>query len=404
MSTQQAVTAAADAAPERALALACWVWLAGAAVAGLGAWALGANGRLVAEATALAIAPAWAGFVVLPWLRRRWAALGWVAVWVLAVTGLVAGTGGAASPLVVALLVAPVIAGRLSQGWLAGAGLAAVIGFGAAIWLSRYAPPTSTGLFAPLLAAFSIAFIAWLMTLPTAPARAPGPQQGVSRLAEVSHELRTPLTHILGFSEMIERQVFGEIGPRYVEYAGLIRRSGNHLLSLVNDLLDLSKLEAGRYEVDAERFDARLIVEEVVRMSADSAVKKQIALGVITPEAPLIVRADVQNLRRMLINIVGNAIKFTPEGGRVMVSARANRAALVLDVADSGPGIPQSERDKLGRAFARSQAAAPVEGTGLGLALVRALARLHGGELSFHDSPEGGILVRITLPVLSAEA
>jgi cell cycle sensor histidine kinase DivJ len=222
------------------------------------------------------------------------------------------------------------------------------------------------------------------------------------RIAEVSHELRTPLTHILGFSEMIEREIFGPAGERYVEYAGLIRKSGNHLLSLVNDLLDLSRLEAGRYDLDAEDFDARSIVEEVVRLSADAAVKKTIALGMVTPEQPLQVRADARALRRMLINTLGNALKFTPEGGRVMVTARAEGGALVLETIDNGPGIPEAERATLGTAYERGSGGARAEGTGLGLALVRALAALHSGSLSFHDAPGGGALVRVTLPVLVA--
>ncbi|MBY0562867.1 MAG: HAMP domain-containing histidine kinase [Hyphomonadaceae bacterium] len=403
MSTQQAVTAASRWSLGVRLAAVCWLWLAGATACGLLAWALGADSRLMAEATALAVAPAWAGFVALPWLKHRWAARGWLAVWVLTITGLAAGTGGASSPLAAGFLVPPAIAMLVLSRSTLGAGVAALAAFGLAIWLSRFAPDADLGVYAAAMAALCIAFVAALMTLARVGQLA-APVGAIGPLAEVSHELRTPLTHILGFSEMIERQVFGEVGARYVEYAGLIRRSGNHLLGLVNDLLDLSRIEAGGYEVAKERFDARLIVEEVVRLSADSAAKKQIALGLITPDAPLAVRADAQNLRRMLINIVGNAIKFTPEGGRVMISARAERGVLVVDVADSGPGISREERARLGRAFARSKAAAQVEGTGLGLALVRALASLHGGDLSFHDSPEGGVLVRIALPVLSAEA
>jgi cell cycle sensor histidine kinase DivJ len=230
------------------------------------------------------------------------------------------------------------------------------------------------------------------------PARAGG--GAMERVAEVSHELRTPLTHILGFSEMIERQLFGEIGARYVEYAGLIRKSGVHLLGLVNDLLDLSKIDAGRYDLELEEFDVRPLVAEVVRLSADSAERKQIQLGVVTPETPLMVRADERALRRMLINVVGNAIKFTPESGRVMVSAAAVNGALLLDTADNGPGIPEAEREKLGHAYERGSGSASAEGTGLGLSLVRALAALHGGTLSFHDAPGGGALVRIALPVL----
>jgi cell cycle sensor histidine kinase DivJ len=222
------------------------------------------------------------------------------------------------------------------------------------------------------------------------------------RIAEVSHELRTPLTHILGFSEMIERQIFGEVSARYVEYASLIRKSGAHLLSLVNDLLDLSRIEAGRFDLSLEDFDVRNVVEDVVRLSADAAAAKHIALGMVTPETALMVRADARALKRMLINTLGNAIKFTPEGGRVTVMARAADGALVLETIDNGPGIPEADRERLGRAYERG-AGVGVEGTGLGLALVRALASLHGGALSFHDAPGGGALVRIRLPVLKVE-
>jgi signal transduction histidine kinase len=103
----------------------------------------------------------------------------------------------------------------------------------------------------------------------------------------------------------------------------------------------------------------------------------------------------------MLINTIGNAIKFTPDGGRVMVSAGASDGALVLDTIDNGPGIPEAERERLGQAYERGSGGARAEGTGLGLSLVRALAALHGGSLSFHDAPEGGALVRITMPVLA---
>jgi cell cycle sensor histidine kinase DivJ len=172
-------------------------------------------------------------------------------------------------------------------------------------------------------------------------------------------------------------------------------------LGLVNDLLDLSKIEAGRYDLEFEEFDVRPLAGEVVRLSTDSAERKQIHLGIVTPEAPLMVRADERALRRMLINVIGNAIKFTPEGGRVMVSVAASDGALVIDTADSGPGIPEAEREKLGQAYERGSGGANAEGTGLGLSLVRALAALHGGTLSFHDAPGGGALVRMRLAVLA---
>jgi signal transduction histidine kinase len=401
VSTQHAANSRANAAPRAVgLLLACWFWLIGAVFVGLLAAANGAERNATAAATALALAPSLVGFTLFPRLGHRLADLGWLAVWLTALTGLVAGTGGASSPLAAGLLIVPALTMALGRPWAPEAGAAAVVGYVLAAFLARYETHVM-GPYAELMTAMSIAFAAGVMALGRA--RAPSREAAMSqRVAEVSHELRTPLTHILGFSEMIERQIFGEIGTRYVEYAGLIRKSGTHLLGLVNDLLDLSRIEAGRYELDLQAFDVRAVVEEVVRLSADSAEKKQIALGMITPEAPLMVRADDRAVKRMLINTVGNAIKFTPEGGRVMVSAAAVEGALALETADNGPGIPEEERETLGQAYERGSGGARAEGTGLGLSLVRALAELHGGALSFHDAPQGGALVRITLPVLVA--
>jgi cell cycle sensor histidine kinase DivJ len=314
--------------------------------------------------------------------------------------GLVAGTGGWTSSLAAALLIAPSLALMLGR-WTRIAAIGALLAFIAAGFL---APLYLGGQLGPLpasLTALALAFVGWIVGFGRGRAANKREEAMSQRVAEVSHELRTPLTHILGFSEMIERQIFGEVGGRYVEYAGLIRKSGTHLLGLVNDLLDLSKIDAGRFDLHIETFDVRAVVEEVVRLSVDSADKKQIALGMLTPERALNVRADERAVKRMLINTVGNAIKFTPEGGRVMVQASAVDGALTLDTIDNGPGIPESERETLGQAYERGSGGARAEGTGLGLSLVRALAGLHGGGLSFHDAPGGGALVRISLPVLA---
>jgi signal transduction histidine kinase len=361
----------------------------------------GGEPRFVASAAALAIAPSLTGFILLPRLGRRWGDAGLVLVWLVTATGLTAGTGGAASPLAAAFAIAPAMALALGRRWAPEAGAAAVLGYALAALLSRFDTPAvaSAGGLAEMLAVVSLAFAAGLMAVGQGRAVPARDRLMSQRVAEVSHELRTPLTHILGFSEMIERQIFGEIGGRYVEYAGLIRKSGAHLLGLVNDLLDLSKIEAGRYDLDIEEFDVRSVVEEVVRLSADAAEKKALALGMVTPGTPLLVRADARAVRRMLINTVGNAVKFTPEGGRVIVTAAAADGVLVLETIDTGPGIPEAERGKLGRAYERGAGGARAEGTGLGLSLVSALAALHGGALSFHDAPGGGALVRVTLPV-----
>lgn len=404
MSTQLAVSPAAKAAPTAVyqLVLAFWTWLAAAGGLALAAAASGAEMARLAEAAALAMAPALAGFLLLPHLGRKLADAALIAVWLATGTGLVAGAGGGFSPLLVVLAAAPATAVLLHRRWAPEAGAAGVMCYALGAGLAHFNPGdvAALGLYPQMLGVAGLAYVAALMALAQAKPARRGQMAG-QRIAEVSHELRTPLTHILGFSEMIERQIFGPLEQRYVEYAGLIRKSGSHLLGLVNDLLDLSRIDAGRYELEREEFDVRAVVEEVVRLSADSAEKKQITLGIIAPEAPLMVRADARALRRILINTLGNAIKFTPEGGRVMLSAAVREGALALDTIDNGPGIPEAERAKLGEAFERGSGGARAEGTGLGLSLVRALAGLHGGTLSFHDAPGGGALVRVALPVLA---
>jgi signal transduction histidine kinase len=368
------------------------------AIAGLLAWLNGGERSAIAGASALAMAPALAGFILGPQLGRKSVDFGFLAAWVLAAIGLVAGSGGALSPLATLFAAPPALALALGRRWAPEAGAAGVMAYAAAAVFALGAPDLDLEPFPQVLAVAALAFAAGLMALGQS---AGGREQVMGqRIAEVSHELRTPLTHILGFSEMIERQIFGDTSARYVEYAGLIRRSGAHLLGLVNDLLDLSKIEAGRYDLVIEDFDVGEAVEEVVRLSVDAAEKKQIALGMVTPQPALRVRADERAVKRILINTVSNALKFTPEGGRVMVAAEAREGVLVLETIDSGPGIPEAEREKLAQPYERGVGGARAEGTGLGLALVRALARLHGGTLSFHDAPGGGALVRVTLPVL----
>jgi signal transduction histidine kinase len=364
----------------------------------------GAERAAAAQAAALAMAPALTGFIIVPRLGRKWVDAGFLFVWLVAGVGLVAGAGGAASPLAALLVLPPAMALAIGRRWAPEAGAASVLGYALAAWLGRGGAEAELGPLPEILSVAALAFGAGLMAIGQGGQAAAREEAIGRRIAEVSHELRTPLTHILGFSEMIERKIFGDVSDRYVEYAGLIRRSGAHLLGLVNDLLDLSKIDAGRYELVLEEFDARNVVEEVVRLSTDAAEKKQIVLGMLTPEAPLNVRADQRAVKRMLINTLGNAVKFTPEGGRVMLSAAEADGALVLETIDNGPGIPADERDKLGQAFERGSGGARAEGTGLGLALVRALADLHGGALSFHDAPGGGALVRVTLPVLVSAA
>lgn len=400
VSTQQVVTPAAKAAPDAGkLLLACWFWLASVAAAALLAWLGGAAQRSIAVAAALATVPALVCFALAPRLRGR-EAYAIVAVWLGAAAGLVGMSGGAGSPLLVLLAAGPLLALALFRDALWPSVSAAALAAALAIILARAFDAGSLGVFPQALAIAGVVLLIGLAMLGRS-TTAHGVNSVSHSIAEVSHELRTPLTHILGFSEMIERQIFGPIGDRYVEYAGLIRSSGTHLLEMVNDLLDLSRIDAGRYDLKLEVFDARTLVEEIVRQFSLSAEKKSIALGMTTPEAPLKVRADERALKRILINTVGNAIKFTPEGGRVIVSAVSRSGAVEFDTIDNGPGIPESERARLGGAYERGASGESAEGTGLGLSLVQALAGLHGGSLHFEEAPGGGALVRVKLPILA---
>jgi cell cycle sensor histidine kinase DivJ len=378
-----------------------WAWMAGAVLVALAAWASGARAQAVAEGAALALAPALAGLVLMPSLATRAGALALLGFWLAAMALLVAGSGGALSPLAAGFAAPLALAFAVRRVWVAEVGAAVVLAYaaGAALALWSGQPVALLGAFPELIAVMSLAFAAAVLAM--APEGQSRESEMAHRVAEVSHELRTPLTHILGFSEMIERRMFGEISDRYAEYGGLIRQSGAHLLGLVNDLLDLSKIEAGRYDLEREDFDLRDVVAEVVRLSLDAADKKMIALGMTTPPTPLMVNADARAVRRILINTVGNAIKFTPDGGRVIVAARSEDGAVVLETIDNGPGIPEAERATLGHAYERGSGGARAEGTGLGLALVRALAELHGGDLSFHEAHGGGALVRVRLPTAS---
>ena len=387
------------------LLIAFWLWLLGGIAAGLLSWASGAEISPVAAVTALTAAPAVAGFFLFPRLDQRRVCVGLLGVWLLAGIGLAAGTGGAGSPLVVVFLVAPVLAALMGRPWVAETSAAAALAFVIAAGLAGLDPShgEALGRYPAILAAFTIVFIGGLLIIGVgARARAalPRPPESAAaeRIAEISHEFRTPLTHILGFAEILETQIFGEIGARNVEYATLIRSSGRHLLDLVNDLLDLSKLDAGRYELDFALFDAGTLVEEAVRLNSETARKKGIAIEARTPAKSLILRADPLALRRMLMNVVSNAIKFTPSDGLVRVSVQELEGKVVFEVADNGPGMTKQERLELGEAYMRGESAKGIEGTGLGLSLVRGLAQAHGGTLTFHEAPEGGALVRISLP------
>ncbi|HEY1962810.1 MAG TPA: HAMP domain-containing sensor histidine kinase [Rhizomicrobium sp.] len=222
-------------------------------------------------------------------------------------------------------------------------------------------------------------------------------------LANMSHELRTPLNAILGFSEIIEKECFGPAGsPRYVEYAGDIHASGSHLLSLINDLLDIAKIEAGRMEIEPHELDVRKTFDSALKIIIARARDRQQVLDVeIDPQAPPLF-ADERALRQILINLSSNAVKFTPEGGHISVTtSKARCGGFQIAVIDNGPGIPRDKLDRIFQPFSQvdNRYDRSGGGTGLGLALVRGLAELHGGR-AWIESREGeGCHAYVVFPV-----
>jgi PAS domain S-box-containing protein len=226
-------------------------------------------------------------------------------------------------------------------------------------------------------------------------------------LANMSHELRTPLNAILGFSDLMRQEMFGPLGgTRYAGYAGMIYDSGELLLDLITDMLDMAKIEAGKLELNLEDVELKPAIDEAMRLLWQRAEEKKLSLAVEVDESLPLVHADRRAVKQIVINLAGNAIKFTPKGGSVRVVAEVSGGAMNLSVVDTGIGIPASEIDRLGRPFEQVNGN-PVlakAGTGLGLALVRALAEKHGGRLIIESDEGVGTRVSVTFPLAGAKA
>jgi len=221
-------------------------------------------------------------------------------------------------------------------------------------------------------------------------------------LANMSHELRTPLNAVLGFSDIMRQRLFGPLPDRYGDYADSIHEAGGHLLDLINDVLDVSKIEAERYELSLERFDAREVVSAAVALVRVGADDKGLELSSMLPSSPLPVEADRRALKQITLNLLSNAVKFTPARGSVTVTLEAIGPYLEIVVADTGVGIAPEDLRRLGRPFEQAGAAAQrAQGTGLGLSLVRALAELHGGRMTIESTLGEGAAVTVRLPVVT---
>jgi signal transduction histidine kinase len=221
-------------------------------------------------------------------------------------------------------------------------------------------------------------------------------------LANVSHELRTPLNAIIGFSEVMQREMFGPLGRRqYKDYAKDIHDSGVHLLKIINDILDLSKIEAGKFELHKEQLQVSEIVRSCLRLVTDRASAGKLSLKTDVPaELPPLV-ADSRAVKQILINLLSNAVKFTPPGGEVRVSAsRDGNGDFILKVTDTGIGIAEKDIAKAMAAFGQVDGALnrKYAGTGLGLPLVRLLAELHDGTMYLESKVNLGTTVTVRLP------
>jgi two-component system sensor histidine kinase/response regulator len=218
-------------------------------------------------------------------------------------------------------------------------------------------------------------------------------------LSTMSHELRTPLNAVLGFSELLTDPRSGSLNDRQKRYLQHVHMGGQHLLRLINDILDLSIIEAGRLHLSIGDVAVHALFAEVSEALQSLAEKKsQLLLHFASPE--LVVRADTIRFRQILTNLIGNAIKFTPERGKVELAAHLQGDHVRIDVRDSGPGIPQQEQERIFDAFHRlRQSDKTVEGTGLGLAIARSLVELQGGSLNLESEPGAGSCFYFTLPV-----
>ena len=218
-------------------------------------------------------------------------------------------------------------------------------------------------------------------------------------LANMSHELRTPLNAIIGFSEVLIQRMFGPVNDKQDEYLRDIHVSGQHLLSLINDILDLAKIEAGRMELAGADFDLPAAIENALTLVRERASRRGIALERVVDPALGMIHADERKVKQVLLNLLSNALKFTPEGGRVDVEAGRAGGAALISVRDTGVGIAPEDHAAVFEEFRQVGKSRGVEGTGLGLALSRKFIELHGGRIWVESELGRGATFRFTLPL-----
>ena len=220
-------------------------------------------------------------------------------------------------------------------------------------------------------------------------------------LANMSHELRTPLNAIIGFSEVLQEKLFGELNEKQAEYTDDILSSGRHLLSLINDILDLSKVEAGKMEREVTTFDLPDAIENALLLIRERASRHGIKLDRTIDERLGDFTGDERKVKQILVNLLSNAVKFTPEGGQIKVDAALGNNAVIVSVTDTGTGIAQEDQEAIFEEFRQASGdyAQKREGTGLGLTLTRRFVEMHAGKIWVESELGKGSKFTFTLPV-----
>jgi signal transduction histidine kinase len=216
----------------------------------------------------------------------------------------------------------------------------------------------------------------------------------------MSHELRTPLNAIIGFSEALTLGIFGPLNEKQTEYIGDINTSGHHLLSMINDLLDLSKIESGKMELNKQAFIVQNAIDEAVSLIKPLADRKKIVLKTNVGTKEVKIKADKQKFLQIIHNLLGNSIKFTNEGGNILLSLKKRTGLVEISVQDDGIGIPSEYHEKIFEKFRQVDNAITRKtgNTGLGLTITRELIELHGGKIRVESEEGNGATFIVTLP------
>jgi signal transduction histidine kinase len=224
-------------------------------------------------------------------------------------------------------------------------------------------------------------------------------------LTNMSHELRTPLNAIIGFSEVLGERYFGELNDKQAEYVSDIHSSGKHLLSLINDILDLAKIEAGRMELELSEFDLAAALQNALTLVKERAQRHGIKLGLVADPALGGFYGDERKFKQIMLNLLSNAVKFTPEGGVVSVAARKFDSVIEFLVTDSGVGISAEDQELIFEEFKQvgRDYTSKAEGSGLGLALTKRFVELHRGTIQVKSAPGKGSTFTVTLPILHGQ-